>query len=114
VITTVEYDLNVSLMTLISTSEMPTFVLHAQHTHIHWQDQQQVTEILLSLINHYFIYVTASAQLYLTFYDALHWFVFGVRAIYGGIGLQASDEIIAVIFSFGQHGYVAGMEKIKG
>ena len=68
---------------------------------------------MFALIYHNFIYITASRQLYLTFYYALYWRVLGVRTIYGRIRLQATDEIIAVILGFRKHGYVSGMQHVK-
>jgi hypothetical protein len=34
--------------------------------------------------------------------------------IYSGICLQAGNQIIAVIFSFAQHGNMPGMQHVKG
>jgi hypothetical protein len=65
------------------------------------------------LVHHNFVYISASRQLYLTFYYALYWWVLGVGAIYGRVCLQTTDEIIAVILGFRKHGYVSGMQHVK-
>jgi hypothetical protein len=52
--------------------------------------------------------------LYLSLYDALHRFVFGIWSIDSGICLQGSDEIITMILGFCQHGYMTRMKKVKG
>jgi hypothetical protein len=51
--------------------------------------------------------------LYLAFHDALHWWIFDARSVYGRVSLQASDKVIAVIAGFGQHGDVSSMEKVE-
>jgi hypothetical protein len=110
VISGIEDDVDAAMFTFISATEMLALVLYPQHTHVQGQYQEQVHEILFGLIYHHFINIAASSQLYLSFHDALHRWIFNARSVYSGISLQASDEILTVILGFGQHGDVAGME----
>jgi hypothetical protein len=44
----------------------------------------------------------------------LHWTIFCVGTVYGGICLQACDEIVTMVLGLRQHGYVSSVQHVKG
>jgi hypothetical protein len=113
-VASIEDDIYATMLTFVTAAEVPSFVLYTQDANIQWQDQQEIHEILFSLVYYHFVHITASRQLDLPLHDALHRPIFGIGTIYGGIGLQATDEIIAVVLGFAQHGDMTSMQHVKG
>jgi len=110
----VEHQFDATLDTDLATSEVFVFVLHTQDPDIYGQGQQDVFQIFFCLVHHYFIHEPSGWQLYLSFHNALYRWILAVGSVNGGIGLQSCYEIVAVIFGFGQHGYVSSVQEIKG
>lgn len=112
-ITTVVDDVDTAFFAFSKPTEILSLVFYAQYPDVYRQDQQEISEILFGTVDHYLVNISARRQLYLSFHYGLHWMIFGIGSIYGGICLQSGYEIVTVILGLGQHGYVAGMEKIE-
>lgn len=113
-IAAVEHDLYRALGTFRPAAKVLAFIFHAQDPDIHWQDQEKIHQILLGMIYYHFVHIPAGSQLYLSFHYRLYRPVLGIRPVYGGISLESTDEIIAMIFCLTQHGDMSGMQHVKG